>query len=309
MLIRLPQAERRIEGNSLEQASVQVERRCRRPDLPKFTIVSTRAGQRRHRRATCSGGASTRRSASLLGDHGLHRHPVPVLVCGRRHRRDAARRAGDAGVPGVLRLRPVAERRRRDPDDHRLLGERHHRHLRPRAREPASRRREPLDKIVNESVNQTLSRTIITAGTTFLSVLSIFLFGGEALRGFAFTMLVGIVSGTYSTIFIASAIAIILSGGKARGRVAATALVRRRRPGVAGRNRSEPRRPSRVRKRLACLLRLTYLLAAVLGIVQGLTEFLPISSTAHLLLVGKSLGFQDPGGVFTVMIQFGRCWP
>jgi undecaprenyl-diphosphatase len=50
---------------------------------------------------------------------------------------------------------------------------------------------------------------------------------------------------------------------------------------------------------------LTYLLAAVLGVVQGLTEFLPISSTAHLLLVGQSLGFQDPGGVFTVMIQFG----
>jgi preprotein translocase subunit SecF len=85
-----------------------------------------------------------------------------------------------------------------------------------------SRRREPLDKIVNESVNQTLSRTIITAGTTFLSVLSIFLFGGEALRGFAFTMLVGIVSGTYSTIFIASAIAIILSSGKVRTTAAAS---------------------------------------------------------------------------------------
>jgi preprotein translocase subunit SecF len=85
-----------------------------------------------------------------------------------------------------------------------------------------SRRREPLDKIVNESVNQTLSRTIITAGTTFLAVLSIFLFGGEALRGFSFTMLVGIVSGTYSTIFIASAIAIILSGGKARAAAAAS---------------------------------------------------------------------------------------
>jgi undecaprenyl-diphosphatase len=50
---------------------------------------------------------------------------------------------------------------------------------------------------------------------------------------------------------------------------------------------------------------LTYLLAAVLGIVQGLTEFLPISSTAHLLLTGQLLGFHDPGGVFTVMIQFG----
>jgi preprotein translocase subunit SecF len=72
-------------------------------------------------------------------------------------------------------------------------------------------RREPLVKIVNDSVNQTLSRTVITAGTTFLAVLSLYLFGGEVLNGFAFTMLVGIVSGTYSTIFIAAAVAIILS--------------------------------------------------------------------------------------------------
>jgi preprotein translocase subunit SecF len=64
--------------------------------------------------------------------------------------------------------------------------------------------------VVNTAVNQTLSRTVITAGTTFLSVLSLFLFGGEVLEGFAFTMLVGIVSGTYSTVFIAAAIAIIL---------------------------------------------------------------------------------------------------
>ena len=72
-------------------------------------------------------------------------------------------------------------------------------------------RRDSLEDVVNTSVNQTLSRTIITAGTTFLSVLALYLFGGEVLRGFAFTLLVGIVSGTYSTIFIASAIAIILS--------------------------------------------------------------------------------------------------
>ena len=84
-----------------------------------------------------------------------------------------------------------------------------------------SLRRQPLEEIVNISVNQTLSRTIITAGTTFLSVLSLFVFGGEALRGFAFTMLVGIVSGTYSTVFIASAIAIILSQGRRRGAPAA----------------------------------------------------------------------------------------
>ena len=50
---------------------------------------------------------------------------------------------------------------------------------------------------------------------------------------------------------------------------------------------------------------MTYLLAAVLGIIQGLTEFLPVSSTAHLLLGEKLLGFQDPMGAFTVMIQLG----
>jgi preprotein translocase subunit SecF len=84
-----------------------------------------------------------------------------------------------------------------------------------------SLRRQPLEHVVNLSVNQTLGRTVITAGTTFLSVLSLYVFGGEALRGFAFTMLVGIVSGTYSTIFIASAIAIILSQGRRRSAAAA----------------------------------------------------------------------------------------
>ena len=88
-----------------------------------------------------------------------------------------------------------------------------------------SMRRESLAHIVNLSVNQTLSRTIITAGTTFLSVFSLYVFGGEVLRGFAFTMLVGIISGTYSTVFIAAAIAILLSQRKktpAEHRTAAT---------------------------------------------------------------------------------------
>jgi preprotein translocase subunit SecF len=85
-----------------------------------------------------------------------------------------------------------------------------------------TKRRDSLEKVVNESVNQTLSRTIITAGTTFLSVLALYLFGGEVLEGFAFTMLVGIISGTYSTIFIAAAIAIILSGRQAKGRAQGT---------------------------------------------------------------------------------------
>ena len=77
-----------------------------------------------------------------------------------------------------------------------------------------SMRRDNLAHIVNTAVNQTLSRTIITAGTTLLSVIALYLFGGEVLEGFAFTMLVGIISGTYSTVFIASAIAIILQGRK-----------------------------------------------------------------------------------------------
>jgi undecaprenyl-diphosphatase len=50
---------------------------------------------------------------------------------------------------------------------------------------------------------------------------------------------------------------------------------------------------------------LDYAIAALLGILQGLTEFLPVSSTAHLLIGGRLLGFDDPGGVFTVMIQLG----
>jgi len=83
-----------------------------------------------------------------------------------------------------------------------------------------TKRRDSLEKVVNESVNQTLSRTIITAGTTFLAVLALYLFGGEVLEGFAFTMLVGIISGTYSTIFIAAAIAIILGNKQAKGRPA-----------------------------------------------------------------------------------------
>jgi preprotein translocase subunit SecF len=75
-------------------------------------------------------------------------------------------------------------------------------------------RRDNLEHIVNVAVNQTLGRTIITAGTTLLSVTALYLFGGEVLKGFAFTMLVGIISGTYSTVFIAAAIAIMWQGKK-----------------------------------------------------------------------------------------------
>jgi preprotein translocase subunit SecF len=66
------------------------------------------------------------------------------------------------------------------------------------------KRKEPLRKILNDSLNQTLSRTLISNGTTFLAVLGLYLFGGEVLRGFGFAMVVGILVGTYSTIYIAS---------------------------------------------------------------------------------------------------------
>ena len=78
----------------------------------------------------------------------------------------------------------------------------------------------PIGSAVNLAVNQTLNRTIITAGTTFLSVLALFLFGGDVLRGFAFAMLVGIVTGTYSTVFVAAPIAAWLARN-ARRRVPA----------------------------------------------------------------------------------------
>ncbi len=67
-------------------------------------------------------------------------------------------------------------------------------------------RRESLTNIINLSVNQTLSRTILTSGLTFLTALSLFLFGGQVLNSFSFALVVGIIVGTYSSIFIASPI-------------------------------------------------------------------------------------------------------
>jgi preprotein translocase subunit SecF len=74
-----------------------------------------------------------------------------------------------------------------------------------------SNRRLPMRDIINLSVNQTLPRTVITAGTVVLAVSSLYLFGGEVLEPFAFVMLVGCITSTYSTVFIASAVAVLLS--------------------------------------------------------------------------------------------------
>jgi preprotein translocase subunit SecF len=67
-------------------------------------------------------------------------------------------------------------------------------------------RREKLSEIVNRSINQTLSRTILTAGLTFLTVLALYLFGGEVLHGFSLALVIGILIGTYSSIAIAAPI-------------------------------------------------------------------------------------------------------
>jgi len=67
-----------------------------------------------------------------------------------------------------------------------------------------SRRRDSFIQIINESINETLSRTVITSFTTFLVILILFLFGGEVIHNFSFAMLVGVVIGTYSSIFVAA---------------------------------------------------------------------------------------------------------
>lgn len=69
-------------------------------------------------------------------------------------------------------------------------------------------RRQPISEVLNLSINQTLSRTVMTSGMTFLSVLALFVFGGEVLNAFSFALVIGIIAGTYSTIALASPIVV-----------------------------------------------------------------------------------------------------
>jgi preprotein translocase subunit SecF len=73
--------------------------------------------------------------------------------------------------------------------------------------------KEPVETVVNQSINEVLSRTIITAFTTLLAALALFLFGGEVIHDFALAIIIGILVGTYSSIFVASPI-VLLWGGK-----------------------------------------------------------------------------------------------
>jgi preprotein translocase subunit SecF len=78
-------------------------------------------------------------------------------------------------------------------------------------------RREPFPEVVNKAINQTLSRTILTSGLTFLTVLVLFLMGGEVLRAFSFAMVVGVVVGTYSSFGIAAPIVVVWNKYRGQG--------------------------------------------------------------------------------------------
>jgi preprotein translocase subunit SecF len=85
----------------------------------------------------------------------------------------------------------------------------------------ATSRRESLADVVNRSINQTLSRTVISSGLTFLTVLSLYLFGGEVLHGFSFALVIGILIGTYSSIAVAAPMLVAYQEWRAkRGKVA-----------------------------------------------------------------------------------------
>ena len=77
-------------------------------------------------------------------------------------------------------------------------------------------RKESLSDVVNRSINQTLSRTVLTSGLTFVSVAALFVFGGEVLRGFSFALVVGILIGTYSSIAVASPMLVAYQDWRAR---------------------------------------------------------------------------------------------
>jgi preprotein translocase subunit SecF len=84
-------------------------------------------------------------------------------------------------------------------------------------------RREALPDLVNRSINQTLSRTVLTSGLTFLTVLSLYVFGGQVLRGFSFALVVGILIGTYSSIAVAAPMLVAYQEWRS-GKGTATAL-------------------------------------------------------------------------------------
>jgi preprotein translocase subunit SecF len=91
-------------------------------------------------------------------------------------------------------------------------------------------RREALPDVVNRSINQTLSRTVLTSGLTFLTVLSLYVFGGPVLKGFSFALVVGILIGTYSSIAVAAPMLVAWQEWRAkRGKAAVLPAAKRAR--------------------------------------------------------------------------------
>ncbi len=215
ILIKLPQTKAAEQGTSLEQGARQVVEALQKAGLPKFEVVSTEIvgpviGAELQRKGIYATIASIVgialyialrfRPSFAIGAIVATLHDVLVTIAFLTF---FGYEISLNVVAAILTITGYSV------NDTIVIFDRVRENLR-------SMRKEPLEQVVNLSVNQTLSRTIITAGTTFLAVLSLYLFGGEVLKGFAFTMLVGIVSGTYSTVFIAAAIAIILSQRKRR---------------------------------------------------------------------------------------------
>jgi preprotein translocase SecF subunit len=93
-----------------------------------------------------------------------------------------------------------------------------------------SMRRESYEAVVNTAVNQTLSRTIITSGTTLLVVLFLYFFGGSVIHDFAFALMIGIIIGTYSSVFVAAPIVVDWHLRFEEGRVAAGGSSRTKSP-------------------------------------------------------------------------------
>lgn len=118
-----------------------------------------------------------------------------------------------------------------------------------------SPKKEALEAVINRSINQTLSRTILTSGATLLVVLALFFLGGEVLNTFALTLIIGIIIGTYSSIYVAAPIIIIWKDWFGRRKLAAVPVVpaRSAAPGPAPRPvppaASAPARPASGNKR------------------------------------------------------------
>ena len=213
ILVRLPLVAATEQGNSLEQGSLQIEKALQSAGLPKFQVISREIvgpviGADLQRRGVLATLVSILaitvyiafrfRPSFAIGAIAATLHDVFVTLAFLTF---FGYELSLNVVAAILTITGYSV------NDTIVIFDRVRENMR-------SMRKDSLETVVNTSVNQTLSRTLITAGTTFLSVLALFLFGGEALRGFSFTMLVGVISGTYSTVFIASAIAILLSQKK-----------------------------------------------------------------------------------------------